>query len=600
VFVVSQRDSGLVVAKSLYRALGTIAGVLFSILLVFTFAQPGELFLTSLALWIVFCTFAAAATRNFASYGLVLAGYTAAIVGVPAALNPNGAYTLVIARFTEIMLGLACAALFSHLIFPRELAPRLVALVRQLIWRAERLAEAATNPARDLGGLAAERARFVTDFATADGIRASAHFESADARIVDGRLGQSIDAALHASAVANELMAGVGSVADGASESPGQVIRDTDDTPSGNGAAVSTLCRARAVRALSQVLSRLREARAALDGGSTIACPRPARRPWSDPVPAALNAARSALAIVITSAFWIATAWPSGAVAVIVAGVICSLFASMEGPVKISLAAIATILLAAYRCSRRFSTFCRWRPTFRRWRQHSRPSCWPPATSSHSSRSGCSRSFTSSMARTSTTSRLMIRSIFSMPRLLGIGIATALFAVFFPETPIRIERRFHCQLIAQLRRTSGAEAPSVQVRESALYERLATTLARLKGESSATRSCFDGAMIALSTARAIDDLRTAMVVDRLPRALAAGVSNLLGRISSAYRYPCRTSLTKCAWEARNLRRRSLAMARAASNAKEIEALAEILAGCEALRSNLLKSLILIPRTSDVR
>jgi uncharacterized membrane protein YccC len=80
VFVVSQRDSGLVVAKSFYRALGTIAGVFFSILLVFTFAQRGELFLTSLALWIAFCTFGAAATRNFASYGFVLAGYTAAIV----------------------------------------------------------------------------------------------------------------------------------------------------------------------------------------------------------------------------------------------------------------------------------------------------------------------------------------------------------------------------------------------------------------------------------------------------------------------------------------------------------------------------------------
>jgi Fusaric acid resistance protein family len=188
----------------------------------------------------------------------------------------------------------------------------------------------------------------------------------------------------------------------------------------------------------------------------------------------------------------------------------------------------------------------------------------------------------------------------SIAILSGIGIATALFAVFFPETPIRIERRFHRQLIAQLRRTSGVEAPSVQVRESALYERLATTLARLKGEPSAARSCFDGAMIALSTARAIDDLRTATVPDRLPHALAAGVSSLLGRISSAYRYPRRTSLTKCAWEARNLRRRSLAMARAASDAKEIEALAEVFAGCEALRSNLLKSLILIPRTSDVR
>ena len=102
VFVVSQPDSGLVVAKSFYRMLGTVAGVLVSIALVFAFAQYGELFLASLAAWIAFCCFAARTTRNFASYGFQLAGYTVAIVGLPAALEPSGAYPLIVARFTEI------------------------------------------------------------------------------------------------------------------------------------------------------------------------------------------------------------------------------------------------------------------------------------------------------------------------------------------------------------------------------------------------------------------------------------------------------------------------------------------------------------------
>jgi uncharacterized membrane protein YccC len=55
-----------------------------------------------------------------------------AIVGIPAALNPSGAYPLVVERFTEIVLGIACAALVSRVMFPRELAPKLVALVREL------------------------------------------------------------------------------------------------------------------------------------------------------------------------------------------------------------------------------------------------------------------------------------------------------------------------------------------------------------------------------------------------------------------------------------------------------------------------------------
>src|SRR3954454_12455092 len=61
VFVVSQPDSGLVLAKSFYRILGTIAGVLGPIARVFGLAQYGELFVAAIAVWICFCSFAARA-----------------------------------------------------------------------------------------------------------------------------------------------------------------------------------------------------------------------------------------------------------------------------------------------------------------------------------------------------------------------------------------------------------------------------------------------------------------------------------------------------------------------------------------------------------
>jgi uncharacterized membrane protein YccC len=138
VFVVSQPDSGLVLAKSFYRILGTIAGVLVTIALVFGLAQYGELFVAALAVWICLCNFAARAVRNFASYGFQLAGYTVAIIGIPAALNPSGAYPLLVARFTEISLGIICAALVSRLILVRELSPKLVQLVRTLTRRQDR------------------------------------------------------------------------------------------------------------------------------------------------------------------------------------------------------------------------------------------------------------------------------------------------------------------------------------------------------------------------------------------------------------------------------------------------------------------------------
>src|SRR5262245_49351952 len=129
VFIVSQPDSGYVLAKSFYRILGTAAGILVSIALVFGLAQYGELFVAALAVWICICNFAARAARNFASYGFQLSGYTVAIVGIPAALNPAGAYPLMVARFTQILLGIICAALVSRLIVLRELSTKVIELV---------------------------------------------------------------------------------------------------------------------------------------------------------------------------------------------------------------------------------------------------------------------------------------------------------------------------------------------------------------------------------------------------------------------------------------------------------------------------------------
>ena len=219
VFVVSQPESGLVLAKSFYRILGTIAGTLVSIALVFLFAQYGELFLASLAAWIGLCNFAARAMRNFTAYGFLLAGYTVAILGVPAAINPSGAYPLVVARFTEIVLGIACAALVSRVMFPRELAPKLVALVRELARCADRFAAAAIRPAAHHEHLADERAQLVKDFVAVEAMRASAFFESADARLLDKRCRGVTYAALDLCVVAEVAAARFGSAAHSASTS---------------------------------------------------------------------------------------------------------------------------------------------------------------------------------------------------------------------------------------------------------------------------------------------------------------------------------------------------------------------------------------------
>src|SRR3954471_21321148 len=177
VFVVSQPDSGLVLAKSFYRLLGTIGGILVATAMVFGLAQHGELFVAAVAVWICFCNFAARAVRNFASYGFQLAGYTVAIVGIPAALEPAAAYPLVVGRFTEIILGIICAALVSRLILVRELSPRLVELVRALVRRAENFATALLDPDVTHERVTAERTELVQTYLDVQAMQHSTYFE---------------------------------------------------------------------------------------------------------------------------------------------------------------------------------------------------------------------------------------------------------------------------------------------------------------------------------------------------------------------------------------------------------------------------------------
>jgi uncharacterized membrane protein YccC len=186
VFVVAQPDSGLILAKGFYRLLGTAVGILVTTALVFGLAQYGELFIASLASWIGVCSFAARGRRNLALYGFQLAGYTAAIIGIPAALNSDGAYTLIVARSTEITLGIVCMGVVSRLVFPSELAPRLVSLAGQAFQRVDRFTEVALDPAASPERLASGREALAKDFGAIETMRSSA-FQRARSRMPNER-----------------------------------------------------------------------------------------------------------------------------------------------------------------------------------------------------------------------------------------------------------------------------------------------------------------------------------------------------------------------------------------------------------------------------
>ncbi|WP_029147097.1 FUSC family protein [Methylophilus sp. 5] len=178
VVIVMHFRSGMVITKSYYRLIGTVIGILFSMLLVAWFAQDRFPFFIAAALWIGLCTAGSLVTRNFQSYGFVLAGYTLCIVGLPATLTPWHTFQIAATRLSEIGVGLLSATLVSELILPQRLWENIQAVVRGK-FRDFSVLLGAGAPA----GLNQPFLKFMQDIYQLDAFRSSVQFETDDARL---------------------------------------------------------------------------------------------------------------------------------------------------------------------------------------------------------------------------------------------------------------------------------------------------------------------------------------------------------------------------------------------------------------------------------
>lgn len=188
VAIVMNPHSGMVLAKSFYRAIGTLAGSVCGLLLLALFPQQRELFLLSLSLWVALCAGGAMLHRNFMSYGFVLAGYTAAIVTLPAITNPLHVFDTAVMRVSEVLLGILVAAVVSDLVWPQRLRP----LLRQ---NARRQFAQFIDFVRDSTGGSIPRARmeqahlaFVRAAVQLEDMRASVVFEDPEVHARSARM----------------------------------------------------------------------------------------------------------------------------------------------------------------------------------------------------------------------------------------------------------------------------------------------------------------------------------------------------------------------------------------------------------------------------
>lgn len=137
VWIASQPTRGMLLEKSLFRALGTVVGSVFGVVLVtLSGNQPWALVL-GLAAWVSLCAGTGNVWRGFASYGAILAGYSAAMVALLGTGHPDQIAALGVDRFLTVMTGIAVAlaigALFSPAQRPEALRERISQLTAQLL-----------------------------------------------------------------------------------------------------------------------------------------------------------------------------------------------------------------------------------------------------------------------------------------------------------------------------------------------------------------------------------------------------------------------------------------------------------------------------------
>lgn len=188
VFIVMQPQSGPVIAKSAWRLLGTLLGLVVVITLIALFGQHSDVFLGCLALWVGVCCGLSARYRNFQAYAFVLTGYTAAIVGVPALAHPQGVYLSAVWRAMEIGLAVICSGVVSAVIFPQSSRTALRATISKRLGLFAGFAVDSLQGHLAPGAFAQHNRRLVAEAVGLENLRSVTVFEDPLTHLRSGRL----------------------------------------------------------------------------------------------------------------------------------------------------------------------------------------------------------------------------------------------------------------------------------------------------------------------------------------------------------------------------------------------------------------------------
>lgn len=343
VWIASQPTRGMLLEKSLFRALGTLVGAVFGVALVtLSGNQPWALAL-GLAAWVSVCTGIGNVWRGYASYGAILAGYSAAMVALLGTGHPEQIAALGVDRFLTVMTGVAVAlaigALFAPIQHPDALRERISGLTARLL----------RSLAAHLDG---QRP------ADAAGQRALLSEIAAIEELLDPHASGSLKSRRAAKALRQVLMAQVSALLWMRSDAGASKSRALADALHDSASRLEqadcsqtvlrllekALSCAQSNAALHDMLQRLQTALAPALTQTTgaerplhVFEPHALHRDWLGGRQVAL---RACVTLLLVGGFWVITGWTPGAYALLGTCVMISLFSTFDSPALVMRAVI--------------------------------------------------------------------------------------------------------------------------------------------------------------------------------------------------------------------------------------------------------------------
>jgi uncharacterized membrane protein YccC len=342
-----------------------VAGAIFAVILIALFAQTPGLFVIALALLVGGCTVLSNTLTNNRAYATVLTGYTAAIVASDAINDPNQVFFLATARGSAILVGVACTFTLNLLFAPHRAEPDTRTKLAELLkLAARRGAVPWQTPLEEKIKLGK---KLIDDTIALDTLIEYAAAESGVMRLqannarsllahvlglVSARRALDFQLRRHGWPAQDALQIYHGVFLDLLNDLPAQLeagkldeqideiaeirhqlalIRPEDDV-----AAAEEVIHARVV--IDRTDDLLEHLSGALEDWRDIQVERWHREPrrvlnfHRDIRAAWINGLRAFVAVSLTGAFWIASAWPDGPSALVFVSVLLSLFSAFPRP----------------------------------------------------------------------------------------------------------------------------------------------------------------------------------------------------------------------------------------------------------------------------